>query len=169
MTGLWNCRPLLLSLGVIGLVAGSAAQAQTPRSNLGTLTCTLAEAGETQKMPPSEERAMRCGFKPTESGVELTYSGTIRQVGAGQALTGKLVMIWVVQGPKDIKLDPGLFAQTYVGGGGDSGGAGKGAAANSLVGESNRDITMHAETTQGAPSTGRSVMTMELKVQSVPV
>ncbi|MFM9846543.1 MAG: DUF992 domain-containing protein [Hyphomicrobiaceae bacterium] len=168
MIGLWKYGPLMLSLCVIGPAAVTEAQAQTPRGNLGTLTCTLAEDGETQKMPPSEERAMRCVFKPTESGVELTYSGTIRQVGAGRELTGKLVMIWVVQGPKDIKLDPGLFAQTYVGGG-DIGGADKGAAANSLVGESNRDITMHAETTPGAPSAGRSIMTMELKVQSVPV
>lgn len=168
MIGLRKYRPLMLSLCVMGPALATDAQAQTPRGNLGTLTCTLAEDGEKQKMPPSEERAMRCVFKPTESGVELTYSGTIRQVGAGQELTGKLVMIWVVQGPKDIKLDPGLFAQTYVGGG-DSSGVGKGAAANSLVGESNRDITMHAETTQGGPNAGRSIMTMELKVQSVPV
>jgi hypothetical protein len=65
-----------------------------------------------------------------------------------------------------VKLEPGLFAQTYVGGGDPT--SAKGAAANSLVGESNRDITMHAETTQGAPNAGRSIMTMELKVQSVP-
>jgi hypothetical protein len=168
MIGLRKWRPLILSLCFAGAAVASGAQAQTPRGNLGTLTCTLAEDGETQKMPPSEERAMRCVFKPTESGVELTYSGTIRKVGSGQELTGKLVMIWVVQGPKDIKLEPGLFAQTYVGGG-DASGMGRGAAANSLVGESNRDITMHAETTQGAPDAGRSVMMMELKVQSVPV
>src|SRR5688572_10848280 len=102
MIRLWNCRPSLLSLGLIGLVAGGTAQAQTPRSNLGTLTCTLAQDGETKQMPPSEERAMRCVFKPTESGVEMTYAGTIRKVGAGQQLEGKLVMIWVVQGPKDV-------------------------------------------------------------------
>lgn len=166
MTGFWNCRLLLLSLAVIGLVAGSMAQAQTPRSTLGTLTCTLAERGETKQMPPSEERAMRCVFKPTESGVEMTYAGTIRKVGAGDELTGKLVMIWVVQGPKDVKLEPGLFAQTYVGGGDPS--SAKGAAANSLMGEENKDITLHAETVQGTPSAGRSIMTMELKVQSVP-
>ena len=166
MIGLWNCRPSLLSLGLIGLVAGGTAQAQTPRSNLGTLTCTLAQDGETKQMPPSEERAMRCVFKPTESGVEMTYAGTIRKVGAGQQLEGKLVMIWVVQGPKDVKLEPGLFAQTYVGGGDRS--SAKGAAAHSLMGEENKDITLHAETAQGAPDAGRSIMTMELKVQSVP-
>lgn len=166
MIGLWNCRPLLLSLGLIGLAAGGTAQAQTPRSNLGTLTCTLAEDGETKQMPPSEERAMRCVFKPTESGVEMTYSGTIRKVGAGQELTGKLVMIWVVQGPKDVKLEPSLFAQTYVGGGDPA--SSKGNQANGLVGDENKDITLHAETTQGAPNSGRSIMTMELKVQSVP-
>jgi hypothetical protein len=96
----------------------------------------------------------------------MTYSGTIRKVGAGQQLEGKLVMIWVVQGPKDVKLEPGLFAQTYVGGGDPS--SSKGAAASSLMGEENKDITLHAETAPGVPSTGRSIMTMELKVQSVP-
>ena len=166
MIRLFMYLPLMLSFCVIGPVIASQAEAQTPRRNLGTLTCTLAETGEKQQTPPSDERAMRCVLKPTESGVELTYSGTIRKVGAGQDLTGKLVMIWVVQGPQDSKLDPGLFAQTYVGGDTTTT---KGAAANTLIGESNKDITMQAETTQGSPETGRSVMMMELKVQSVPV
>jgi hypothetical protein len=159
-------QSLLLFLCVAAPGLASQAEAQTPRGNLGTLTCTLAEDGEKQKMPPSEERAMRCMFKPTESGVELTYSGTIRKVGAGQELTGKLVMIWVVQGPQDVKLEPKLLAQTYVGG--DTT-ASKGAVANSLIGESNKDITLQAETTQGEPNARSPIMTMELKVQSVPV
>ena len=166
MTRLLMYRPLLLSLCVMGTAIAGAAEAQTPRRNLGTLTCTLAEEGEKQKTPPSDERAMRCILKPTESGVELTYSGTIRKVGAGQDLTGKLVMIWVVQGPSDTKLEPGIFAQSYVGGDITTT---KGAAANSLIGESNKEITMQAETTQGSSDAGRSVMMIELKVQSVPV
>jgi hypothetical protein len=155
-----------LMLLLCAATVASQAEAQTPRGNLGTLTCTLAADGEKQKMPPSEERALRCVFKPTQSGVELTYSGTIRKVGAGQELTGKLVMIWVVQGPQDAKLEPSLLAQTYVGG--DTTGN-KGAIANSLIGESNKDITLQAETTQGAPNSRSPIMTMELKVQSVPV
>jgi hypothetical protein len=162
--GMFQSLALFICVAAPGLA--SQAQAQTPRGNLGTLTCTLAEDGEKQKMPPSEERAMRCMFKPTESGVELTYSGTIRKVGAGQELTGKLVMIWVVQGPQDAKLEPKLLAQTYVGG--DTT-ASKGAVANSLIGESNKDITLQAETTQGEPNSRSPIMTMELKVQSVPV
>ena len=53
------------------------ANAQAQRTNLGTLTCTLAEAAEKQEKqmsPSGEERAMRCAFAPTNSGVEQTLS-----------------------------------------------------------------------------------------------
>ena len=50
-----------------------------------------------QKASATEERAMRCAFKPTDKGAELTHSGTIRQIGQGLLPAGKLVMIWVVQ------------------------------------------------------------------------
>ena len=160
-------QSLMLFLCVVAPGLANQAHAQTPRGNLGTLTCTLAEDGEKQKMPPSEERAMRCMFKPTESGVELTYSGTIRKVGAGQELTGKLVMIWVVQGPQGCQARAKALGPDLRGGGDTS--ASKGAVANSLIGESNKDITLQAETTQGEPKQRNPIMTMELKVQSVPV
>ena len=69
---------LLLACVAMTLAAGVSAQAT--RTNLGALTCTLSEVAEQQKAPAAEERAMRCAFKPTNAGVELTYSGTIRQI-----------------------------------------------------------------------------------------
>ena len=107
---------------------------------------------------------MRCAFKPTNAGAELTYSGTIRQIGRGQLPGGKLVMIWVVQGPDDTKLEPGLLAQTYVGAPQPIPGTTAGSA---LIGERNRDIVLRSETNENAP-TGLVVMVMELKVLSVP-
>jgi hypothetical protein len=153
----------LLVLGLSFCVATTAV-AQTPRHNLGTLTCTLAASGEKQQTPPVEERAMRCAFKPTESGAELTYSGSIKSSGPSEALEGKKVMIWVVQGPADTKIDASFLAQTYVGGAVDT--PAKGANANMLVGERDRDIIMQTETVPGASSP--PIMMMELKIESVP-
>lgn len=155
-----------LLLAFLCLLWTGASGAQVSRTNLGTLTCTLAESGEKQSTPPSEERAMRCAFKPTESGAEHTYTGTIRKVGPGQELKGRLVLIWVVQGPTDTKLAPGLLAQTYVGGATES--PAKGAASNALVGERHKEIVMQPETVQGEPQAGPAVTVMELKVETVP-
>lgn len=110
---------------------------------------------------------MRCAFKPTGSGAEQTYTGTIRKVGPGQELKGRLVLIWVVQGPADTKLAPGLLAQTYVDGGATDS-TSKGAASNALVGERHKDILMQPETVQGEPQGGPAVTVMELKVETVP-
>jgi hypothetical protein len=71
------------------LTLGIDAQAQQPRANLGTLTCTL--DSETQTTPGGEGRAMRCVFKPTSEGPEHAYSGLIRQVAQGQLPSAKLV------------------------------------------------------------------------------
>ena len=153
-----------LLLACVALALATNVGAQASRTNLGALTCTLSEVAEQQKAPAAEERAMRCAFKPTNEGAELTYSGTIRQIGQGQLPGGKLVMIWVVQGPADTKLEPGLLAQTYVGAPQPIPGAPAGSA---LIGERNPDIVLRSETNENAPA-GLVVMVMELKVLSVP-
>ena len=153
-----------LLLACVAIALATRVSAQASRTNLGALTCTLSEVAEQQKAPAAEERAMRCAFKPTNEGAELTYSGTIRQIGQGQLPGGKLVMIWVVQGPADTKLEPGLLAQTYVGAPQPMPGASAGSA---LIGERNPDIALRAETNENAPA-GLVVMVMELKVLSVP-
>ena len=150
-----------LLLACVAMALATSVGAQANRTNLGALTCTLSDVAEQQKAPAAEERAMRCAFKPTDKGAELTYSGTIRQIGQGLLPAGKLVMIWVVQGSADSKLEPGLLAQTYVG-------AQPGAPAGSaLVGERNPDIVLRFETNENVPAS-LAVIVMELKVLSVP-
>jgi hypothetical protein len=117
-------------------------------------------------MPQSEERAMRCAFKPTESGAEHVYTGKIRQVGTGQELQGKLVLIWAVMGPADTKLTPGLIAQTYVSGTAET--PAKGAASRGLVGERDKEIVMQPETPQGSADGPPTIMVIELKLESLP-
>jgi uncharacterized protein DUF992 len=155
-----------LLLAAFAVLSAGTTNAQVPRTALGTLTCTLAESGEKRSMPQSEERAMRCAFKPTESGAEHVYTGKIRQVGTGQELQGKLVLIWAVMGPADTKLTPGLIAQTYVGGTADT--PAKGAAAKGLVGERDKEIVMQPETPQGSADGPPTIMVIELKLESLP-
>lgn len=102
----------LIAAFTVALVANANAQMQT---NIGVLTCTLAEDGDSGETPPSQTRAMVCSFKPTGTGPEESYSGEIRKVGSTSALSGKLVLIWAVMGPAARKLTPGLLQQTYVG------------------------------------------------------
>jgi len=73
-------------------------------------------------------------------------------------------MIWVVQGPAEIELEPGLLAQTYVGSPERSQNPAAGAM---LIGERNRDISLRAETAPAA-SSDVVVTVLELKVLSVP-
>lgn len=155
-----------LLLICLGLMLAGAANAQSPRTNLGTLTCTLGEEGQKQGTPAGEERAMRCAFKPSNSGVEQTYSGLIRRVGQNGLPAGKQVMIWVVQGPAETKLEPGLLAQTYVGGREQT--PGQRATGQTLVGERNSDIQMRAETPTDSEPARVVVTVMELKILTVP-
>jgi hypothetical protein len=85
------------------------------QTNIGVLTCTLAETGERGATPPSQTRAMLCAFKPNGSGPEEHYSGEIKNVGSDTALSGKLALIWVVMGPEHVTMEPGLLEQTYMG------------------------------------------------------
>src|SRR4029079_693639 len=85
------------------------------QTDVGVLTCTLAEHGEKGTEPESQSRPMLCTFKPNASGPEESYTGEVKKVGSQKALTGKLVLIWAVMGPSDRKLRPAVLEQTYVG------------------------------------------------------
>ena len=153
--------PLSWMLIAFFLTMGGDAHAQQPqRANLGTLTCTLESEAETT--PRGEGRAMRCVFKPTSEGPEHAYSGLIRQVAQGQLPSGKLVMIWVVQGRSGVKLDPGQLQQTFVA----AGQAGSDQA-STLTGERNPEITLHAEFADAGPL-GILVTILQLTIMAVP-
>jgi hypothetical protein len=104
---------------------------------------------------------MRCVFKPAADGAEQTFSGLIRKVAQGQIPSGKLVMIWVVQGPGGSKNDPAVLEQTYFAAP-EGGGAG-----SALIGERNPEIVLHAESADSGPA-GVSVTVMQLKILAVP-
>ena len=93
----------LLAL-MVAIAITPATAAEEPRTNLGTLTCTLA------KSPEAEARNITCGFKPAGSGPEQKYTGSVHGR-AQDAATGKLVLVWTVIGPAGANLPEGLLAQ----------------------------------------------------------
>jgi Protein of unknown function (DUF992) len=137
------------------------------QTNIGVLTCTLAETGDTGVTPPSQTRAMSCAFKPQGTGPEERYTGEIQKVGSDTALTGKLVLIWVVMGPDAKKLRPGLLEQTYVGELTPSASDAP-PTPKMLVGKSDDAYALRPLTDNGKESPSGSVTVVVLKVKSVP-
>ncbi|MEI9901633.1 MAG: DUF992 domain-containing protein [Hyphomicrobium sp.] len=76
------------------------------QTDIGMLTCTLAEEAEKDTNPDSQSKVMHCAFKPKGTGPEETYIGEIKKVGTQSELSGKRVLIWAVMGPADRKLKP---------------------------------------------------------------
>ncbi len=137
------------------------------QTNIGVLTCTLAESGDTGETPPSQTRAMSCDFKPEGTGPEERYSGEIQKVGSESGLTGKLVLIWVVMGPDSKELEPGLLEQTYVG---ELAPSADGApqTAKMLVGKADKTYALRPLADNDKESASGSVTMVTLKVKSVP-
>lgn len=137
------------------------------QTNIGTLICTLAEAGEEAETPPSQQRDMICSFKPAGTGAEEMYSGRIKKVGTQSELDGKLVLIWVVMGPDQNEMKPGLLAQSYVGELSASPDK-KAQAPKMLVGSENPAFGLRPMTDDISESPTGNVTVVELKVRSVP-
>lgn len=146
-----------ISFAVLAPLAAHAQQA-----NIGTLTCTMAQLDPGKQS--TDERAVRCTFKPARGAPEETYGGTISEVG-GTGLTGaKSVLIWAVNGPEGTDAAHGSLAQTYVGRPEERKGE---RGTSSLRGQSNSDISLRSSTPGGeAPTSG--VIVLKLSLQMVP-
>jgi hypothetical protein len=153
-----------------GLISPVQAAVQT---NIGTLTCTLVESNDQEaaagsdreKSAPSQSRIMLCSFKPSGTGPEEHYTGEIKSVGSNEALSGKLVLIWVVMGPDHVTFAPGLLQQTYVGNGPASDRAKP--KAPTLIGESDESFALRP-LNESETSGANSVTVISLKVKSTP-
>jgi len=141
-----------------GLLA-PAAHAQQPRTSIGVLTCTSG-AGVESKGAADNSRLMTCGFKPTGSGAEQRYSGTLKVAGqTAQEAQGKRVWVWSVTGPAPPGAPSGVLAQKYV-----ADPRGSAGPVMVLVGESNDAISLQAETAGGAAR----IMEVALKLLTTP-
>jgi hypothetical protein len=147
-------------------VATAAGAMQT---DVGVLTCTLAEHGEKDTNPDSQSRAMHCSFKPKGTGPEETYLGEIKKVGSQTELSGTAVLIWAVMGPSDRKLKPAVLQQTYVGDTGAEGVTADGKPPKQLVGEREPAYALQPITNEGdKPGPSDSVTVIELRIKSTP-
>lgn len=152
----------------------SPASAQEVRMEIGLLTCSLAESGEAQVegelAPIGQGWDMLCSFRPSRSGPEETYTGTLQSVGEQQQLTARGVMMWVVKGAPAPESSPGLLQQTY-----SADVAGAAVQASMMVGDADRSIVLHSLAEAGAapPSTPKArpssmILTIALKLRSSP-
>jgi Protein of unknown function (DUF992) len=155
----WLIAALLCALSV-----PASADVQT---NIGVLTCTLAEAGHKGETPPSQTRAMLCAFKPNGGAPEERYTGEIQKVGSRSALSDEAVLIWVVMGPDHRELAPGLLGQTYVG---ELAPAvdGEVRPPKMLVGKRDDAYALRPMSDSNSESATGSVTIVVLKVKSIP-
>ena len=154
---------IAMALSVLALPVSAAMQ-----TDVGVLTCTLAEHGEKGTEPDSQTRAMLCTFKPKGTGPEESYTGEVKKVGSQTALTGKLVLIWAVMGPSDRQLSPAVLEQTYVGEQTD-GSSENSTATKILVGETDKAYGLQPIMDEKhEPNASQSVTVVQLKIKSTP-
>ena len=150
------------TLGLLALPAWGAMQ-----TDVGVLTCTLAEHGEKDTNPDSQTRAMHCAFKPS-GGPEEVYIGEIKKVGSQTELNGKQVLIWAVMGPSDRKLKPAVLEQTYVGDAAGDGLSADGKPPKQLVGETDKAYALQPIDEGQEKNAAGSVTVIQLRLKSTP-
>jgi hypothetical protein len=88
----------------------SSSSAQTPRTNVGTLTCLL---GAGTPNETGEPRELSCTFRPI-TGFETKYSGVIKKLRDQAPTADQLVLVWSVFAP-DADVPARALEGTYVG------------------------------------------------------
>lgn len=155
--------PLILAAQLAAATSTSAAM----QTDVGILTCTLAEHAETDTGPDSQTKLMHCAFKPSGSGPEEIYIGEVKRVGSQTALSGKRVLIWAVLGPSDRKLAPAILQQTYVGKADGAGGEPE--PTKLLVGERDDAYSLQPIADEEHKADAEpSVTVVELRIKSTP-
>jgi hypothetical protein len=136
----------ILALGAIGTAPEAHAQAGV---KVGVLSCNV-DSGWGFVFGSS--RTLKCSFSPAPS-VSEHYTGAITKFGVDIGYVQSAVIVWAVLAPAP-NLKPGDLAGQYAG---VTGGAsvGVGAAANVLVGGSNKSITLQPLSIEG--NTGLNV------------
>jgi Protein of unknown function (DUF992) len=168
-----NTRALwLLALAGVGCLLGggpsSAREGRPSRealTTLGTLTCSLSEAGAG---PSTQVRDILCRFTAGSLGSEETYAGTMQSVGQAEALFGSGTVMLEVKGPAGLGIVPGLLQQAY------AAESSVGSASPPLIGETNSAILLQPLTREeGRVAAGRirpeaAIVMVELKLKSTP-
>ena len=149
---------------MLGFAAVSAS-AQEARTNFGLLTCTVEKGQEQRVAVKGPTQAVACGFRPTMAGAEEDYTGTIHHSGTGkEVLTGKVVLMWVVNAPANTKPSRGWLKQSYIADPNPSD-----PTVRLFVGQTNRAIVLQLEVDAPVPGgPAISVSSVDLKLTATP-
>ena len=69
------------TLVTVALLASAGAASSSSTTELGDLTCSLADKPTTDTATSSQSRAVHCLFRPAGTGLEETYTGTLLAAG----------------------------------------------------------------------------------------
>jgi hypothetical protein len=128
---------------VAAAVAASAANAESRRFQVGTLTCSLsASIG----LIVGSQGNVSCVFRGAPGEPDEPYTGTMTRVGLDVGLTTGSVIIWTVFA--DTNRYKGMLTGTYTGASAEMSIA-AGLGANVLVGGSNRTLALQPLSLQG--------------------
>ncbi|MBV8188726.1 MAG: DUF992 domain-containing protein [Alphaproteobacteria bacterium] len=168
-------RTVLAAMSGAALLVGAAASSysQTPAApgtasasgragvNVGSLTCNVS-GGVGFVFGSSKE--LSCLFNRTD-GVAERYTGTIRKFGVDIGFTKEAQVVWLVFAPGSIASGSlqGAYAGATAGGS-----VGVGAAANVLVGGSNKQITLQPVSVEGSVGLNVAVGIGEIELKYVP-
>jgi hypothetical protein len=147
-------RKLGLAIGALGIAAGVLAPGAPAQAQggvrVGTLSCNVSGGWG---FVFGSSRALRCVLSPGPGGHPEHYYGRINRWGVDIGFTQGGVLVWAVLAPT-ANLAPGSLAGDFAGATA-SATVGVGAAANVLVGGSNRTISLQPLSIEG--TTGLNV------------
>ena len=131
------CAMLLTFVGSV------AAQARQPL-RVGGLTCST---GPRVGLVLGSRQDMRCVFSASGTGLQYTYTGTIRRVGLDVGVTRGGTLFWAVFA-RNSQIGRGTLRGHYVGASGNVA-VGLGLGAKVLIGGSRRTITLQPLSVEG--------------------
>ena len=107
-------RSLTAAFAFAALLAPQAASAQTPRTQIGVLSC---ESAMTTSFIVGSIRDVKCVFTPNPGmpGKAKKYSGTVKRLGLDVGVTQRTVMMWGVFAPTKLPVGKADLAGVYGG------------------------------------------------------
>jgi Protein of unknown function (DUF992) len=146
LTKAWSWRYMAICIAtmvVAAVLATSAANAQSRRVQVGTLSCSLSSS---IGLVIGSQRNVSCLFRGTSGEADEPYTGTMTRVGLDVGFTTGSVIIWTVFAKTNRY--KGMLTGTYTGASAEMSLA-AGLGANVLVGGSSQTVALQPLSVQG--------------------
>jgi hypothetical protein len=138
-----NGAARVATIVVAAVVAARAANAESRRVQIGTLTCSLSSS---IGLVIGSQRNVSCMFRGVPGEPDEPYTGTMTRVGLDVGVTTGSVIIWTVFA--DTSRHKGMLTGTYTGASAEMSIA-AGLGANVLVGGSHQTLALQPVSVQG--------------------